>query len=353
MKYPSIKHAKCNTGVRVCPPDVRWVVCEKIHGANMSFYVTHDIVEPSSRNQVVDDPDVFFNSGSVVSRITPKLRAMYDELKRPFRVYGELFGGHYPGVDSERRKPVQREVLYSPRLEFTAFDVYLDDQWLSIDVARDILRRHHISIPRILFSGLWNEAWEWSCRHYAHPSIIPSPDLPPVRANIREGHILRPVTEMSTRAGRVIFKHKNPKFQERRGGTSDLRLEKTIKAALRVRPMTCAEVTSYVIRQGVVANKGRVGLFLRVKSGIAKTSGARYELTESIPEDVEQALEYITPGRVMSVKGHQDYRHYKQLARDVVDDALKDMETPIARKRYKPVRRAMMEAAEKLAQASL
>ena len=39
-----------------------------------------------------------------------------------FSIYGEYFGGNFPGADS-KMKPVQKGIAYCPNHEFMAFDI--------------------------------------------------------------------------------------------------------------------------------------------------------------------------------------------------------------------------------------
>lgn len=41
-------------------------------------------------------------------------------------VYGELFGGCYPGIDSDHR-PIQLGIYYFPNIHFMAFDISVID----------------------------------------------------------------------------------------------------------------------------------------------------------------------------------------------------------------------------------
>lgn len=42
-----------------------------------------------------------------------------------FSLYGEYFGGNYPGVVNKAQKPVQKGVSYTPNHEFFVFDIFV------------------------------------------------------------------------------------------------------------------------------------------------------------------------------------------------------------------------------------
>ena len=94
--------------------------------------------------------DDFFGFQAVAARFDDAARRLFatlvarDASIERAAIYGELCGGVYAahGVPSEASdvEPVQREIQYSPRVEFIAFDVRVerqgvedddDDEWLA------------------------------------------------------------------------------------------------------------------------------------------------------------------------------------------------------------------------------
>src|SRR5207302_8489132 len=113
-------------------------------------------------------------------------------------VYGELFGGGYPGTKPINVKAVQKGVFYQPDLDFYAFEIslYHDTQWESVpfDLAQQALDACGFVSARALFRGSFEDALQWSATHKADLTTLPSHyGLPDVVDNVREGHVLRPV----------------------------------------------------------------------------------------------------------------------------------------------------------------
>lgn len=68
-----------------------------------------------------------------------------------FAIYGEYFGGNYPGVESKDFKAVQKGIYYIPHHEFMAFDikVYTDKTafWIDVTDIPAILKDNIKSVP--------------------------------------------------------------------------------------------------------------------------------------------------------------------------------------------------------------
>jgi Rnl2 family RNA ligase len=91
-----------------------WIVSEKIHGANFSFWCDGNEVKVASRTQFVDG--TFFNCQSVINKYHDGILKFHRERLEKgdlLVIYGELYG-----------KSVQKEVDYGPK-DFRAFDVRL------------------------------------------------------------------------------------------------------------------------------------------------------------------------------------------------------------------------------------
>lgn len=106
-----------------------WYATEKIHGANFQFSVNTEGFWVGSRTQQVDGQ--FFKSQSVIDSLKGSVLKAYELLgASEMVIYGELFGGYFPG-EKTTASAVQKGIVYSPHLEFLAFDVTVDGQWLS------------------------------------------------------------------------------------------------------------------------------------------------------------------------------------------------------------------------------
>ena len=114
-----------------------WVVTEKVHGANFSFFNRHGNLRVAKRRGILNTNDNFFSFQQLVSRMRSQMMALFGSLQaelhptvapeyKTFIVYGELFGGGYPHPNVEHTVDtplVQHGVYYSPNIHFCAFDI--------------------------------------------------------------------------------------------------------------------------------------------------------------------------------------------------------------------------------------
>ena len=135
-------------------------------------------------------------------------------------VYGELFGGEYPhplvkpvkGVMS-----VQKGIYYCPDVEWKAFDIYDGEDFVEWDEMKDLLYHSHIPFIGELTRGPFI-----ACKSYNpnFSTLIPQEfNLPSFQLsnfeNNAEGIIIRPLKNLESGAGRVIFKIKTKDFDAR------------------------------------------------------------------------------------------------------------------------------------------
>jgi Rnl2 family RNA ligase len=207
----------------------RWVVTEKIHGAN--FVV---LAEPKRRLQFAKRRDIlvpgesFFGHELVVARIAQQLERTVELARERVRedaivaIYGELFGGHYPHPRVEAlpgQKPVQTGVWYSPRVEYCAFDLAIlrDDtrEYLAYDVALEIFSEAGLFAAEPIYIGRLAQAMQVPIER---PSTIAARlGLPPLaEPNLSEGVViksLRPL-RIDDEFVRPSLKQKIPAFAE-------------------------------------------------------------------------------------------------------------------------------------------
>jgi Rnl2 family RNA ligase len=227
--YPSItsfdKKASVNLLSQAVPNDEKWHVLEKIHGCNFMLQTDGTIVQAGSRNKFVSDFDLvhFHHCGEIVEKYKENMLDLFKMINREKEckeliVYGELFGGQYPGFP--QTKPVQKEILYCPKVNFAGMDVRIDSKFTSKTECNKWLESSGILFIPSLFIGTKEEAFAYSEENYDKPSTIPSLlGLSEIAntANTREGHVIQPenVYYAGGKSDRVIFKHKNEKWCER------------------------------------------------------------------------------------------------------------------------------------------
>lgn len=118
----------------------RWVVTEKVHGANFSLLLRgphHETVFCKRSGEIPAGENFYaFRSQGLPEKLAGPGDRLFADLQGRLgegglavvavQVYGELFGGHYPHPDVSPVPgllPVQRGIWYSEHLEFIAFDV--------------------------------------------------------------------------------------------------------------------------------------------------------------------------------------------------------------------------------------
>jgi hypothetical protein len=80
---------------------VRWVVTEKIHGANFCIVVHKDTIRCANRREFLSPGDPFYGYQRVLARLRGQVLetatlATQDRENSTASIYGELFGGSYP-----------------------------------------------------------------------------------------------------------------------------------------------------------------------------------------------------------------------------------------------------------------
>jgi Rnl2 family RNA ligase len=291
--YPSItsfsKQASVTKLCQVVPESEVWYVTEKIHGANFQLRTDGKVVQAGTRNKFVDDADLvnFHHCGEVIEANRGHILKLFEELQtahacKEVVVYGELFGGQYPGFP-KTTKPVQKQIQYCPKVTFAGLDILMDSKFLDKPVSDALLANSGMFHVCNLFAGTKEEAFAYSVSHFAEPTTVPTWfELEPIvnQPNVREGHVIQPGGVYFCGFDRVIFKHKNELWSE-----------------------SC-------------------------KSNKPVTSG---KMAES--ELFQEAVEMITPTRVSNVLSHfTNAPHRAKLIGLVVQDIIDELSTSVDKK---------------------
>ncbi len=133
MEYPSIEnHYRDSikemvdkyTGTEL------WVATEKVHGSNFSFIFTKEEgLQCASRNKILAPGESFNNHMVIQKKYAAKVAELFEILAAEIAgltqitVFGEFYGGIYPGIKSKMKK-IQDGIYYTPDLEFEAFDLF-------------------------------------------------------------------------------------------------------------------------------------------------------------------------------------------------------------------------------------
>ena len=210
------------------PPDMTWVVQEKVHGANTSFLCDGIEVKFAKRTSMIADDEKFYDYQELLDRYKERVIGLFNAVKArhpevtAISVFGEMFGGLYPHNEVKRNPKmslIQKGVCYCPEHDFYGFDIYIfagdDSRYLPVDEMNELYEINGFFYAKTLFRGSLNECLK-------HPNAFQSKiaewlGLPAIEDNICEGVVIRPVEPCYLRNGsRVLIESKNERFAEKK-----------------------------------------------------------------------------------------------------------------------------------------
>lgn len=206
---------------------LKWVVTEKIHGANFSFSYEDNQLKYAKRREYLNWADDFFGFQMVVGRLEDTMIRLFEHLRlmipgSRYIVYGELFGGKYPHPDVEaveNLQAIQTGVYYAPDIHFYAFDIAIVNElgvkyYLDYESAVSYFARFGIPYAEPLLIGKFNEALNFNIR--INSPIPVQLGFPELGQNLIEGVVIKPYDLKDTEllSSRPIIKLKNPEFDE-------------------------------------------------------------------------------------------------------------------------------------------
>jgi len=177
-----------------------WMVTEKIHGANFSFWCDGKEVKTASRTQFVDG--TFYNCQAVINRYSQGVLETWSSVCKEgdiLTIYGELFGGN-----------IQKEVQYGEK-DFKGFDVAINGEIQEKSTAFSIIRFASINTVPVLRTGTFAECM-------SVPNTFKSWLTPEgfEGENTSEGLVIEPVfPQYFNNGSRVYFKNKTVGFSEK------------------------------------------------------------------------------------------------------------------------------------------
>lgn len=201
-----------------------WIVTEKIHGSNYSFWVDFypatgaGYVKAAKRTSFIAKEESFFSHEPVFDRLNHKMFKMATDINKDIVIFGELFGGTYNGVS--KGKIVQKGVQYHPYNDFMCFDIakYTNGtpetlEFYPHDEVIALCKEFQIPHVPVLFKGTLQQ-----CLNFSNDFNTKVPELygfDTIEGNISEGVVIKPNKPLFLKAGeRVILKSKNEKFKE-------------------------------------------------------------------------------------------------------------------------------------------
>lgn len=200
-----------------------FIVQEKIHGANLSFWTDGKTIRCAKRTGFIEADEKFYNYRLAMEKYKQSILRAFQLIKSEYpelnhiAIFGELFGGGYPHPEVERDKQsvvIQKGIYYCPSNEFYAFDIMLDNhQYLSVNQANEIFDQANFFYARTLFTGSFNDALNYS--NTFESKISGWLGLPAIENNVCEGVVIKPaIPAFFPNGSRVIIKNKNEKWEE-------------------------------------------------------------------------------------------------------------------------------------------
>jgi Rnl2 family RNA ligase len=207
---------------------LKWVVTEKVHGANFSFIYENGTLKFAKRKEYLKWTDDFFGFQLVVNKLEDAMLRLFEHLSNEiiggkYIVYGELFGGKYPHPEVNTIKDlnaIQTGVYYTPSIEFCAFDIAIEKTdsdskyYLDYETSLTYFKQFGIFYAKPLFIGKFTEALNFNTR--INSTIPKEFELPELKDNLIEGVVIKPFNQIdnNTLFTRPIVKFKNTEFDE-------------------------------------------------------------------------------------------------------------------------------------------
>lgn len=211
----------------------RFAMFEKIHGANCSISLNSFEFNVYNRTGILNPGDSFFNWEDAVVDKLSEFRKLFQVIDSYYttitesqpknmpvtsiQVYGELFGGSYPGVKSPKSQRVNKGVFYCSTNEFLPFDVrvfvnggnFILDQILLQGFAESI----NLMISKPLFVGNMKDCLD---QDVMINSTIPALyGMPKLESNLSKGVVIKPWSSSDYNKG-LMIKIINPIFKEKK-----------------------------------------------------------------------------------------------------------------------------------------
>jgi Rnl2 family RNA ligase len=225
-KYSSIENLKASEIKAIKKhgyDNVEWIATEKVHGSNFSVTIYKDEyddvkVVAGKRTAFLEENEKFNSYESVVEKYKKGFINLYEMIPKidtevVVRVYGELYGGAYPGYKNNM-PAVQKGIYYAPYNDFIIFDISINGSYISYDMVVAYCSTVGLQYIRELARGKLDDLRTMSSEFES--TIYELHGLEKVKDNFAEGYILKPNEPLYFPSkSRVILKNKHPKFSEK------------------------------------------------------------------------------------------------------------------------------------------
>ena len=224
-KYGSIENSYRQKSVQFAEIEFgreEFVVQEKVHGSNFSFWIDEtNVVKCGKRSGLISEGESFFNHTKILDKYENNIQDIFQKMVSLFdvkelAVFGEIYGGVYPHDDVENLQvsKVQSGVFYNNDVDFIAFDIMCDGVYFNFDQFIGMCSSVGLPFLPAIFRGSLADCLN---QPNLYQTTIPKlHGLPEIENNTGEGNVIRPVNVLHFGNGsRVIFKNKNDKFSEK------------------------------------------------------------------------------------------------------------------------------------------
>jgi len=208
----------------------RFGVFEKIHGANLSIAIDGDSKAVYNRTGLLVPGSNFFNWEEVLAvnmvsylKLFQRINLHYTTITEnqpknmpvnSIQIYGELFGGAYPGIKEKGQMKVNKGINYCSTNQFLPFDVkvFVDGGSFMLDqiLFQGFAEQIELLISKPLFIGTMRECLLFDAMiNSTIPKIY---DMPELDTNICEGVVIKPWSASNFNKG-LMIKVINPTFK--------------------------------------------------------------------------------------------------------------------------------------------
>ena len=219
-KFPSLENTYRQKEIdKIIMMDIKdkWVVTEKVHGANFSFWVYKDLesgkidIKCAKRSGWIEDDEKFFNYRPVLEKYRDSLERLYYHLSGTHAlnevvVFGELYGGN-----------IQSGMCYKDDQDFIAFDMKIDGVVRTKTTSFDIL--NSFEIPTTPIIGVFDSLEKALMVNESFDSLLIRDGFSGVDQHKEaEGVVIEPNTPVFEPNGsRIYLKKKTKRFLEKSG----------------------------------------------------------------------------------------------------------------------------------------
>ena len=220
-KFPSLENTYRQKEIdKIVMMEIKdqWVVTEKVHGANFSFWVYKNVetkeidIKCAKRSGWIEEDEKFFNYKYVLEKYRPMLEKLRGDVLDNFVIYGELFGGN-----------IQSGMCYSLEQDFVAFDMRWINEDGSLGLPLDKLTmltlKDDYNLPVTPLIGVYDTFEEALAVEESFTSKLIRQDFDGKEGHKEaEGVVIEPNNAVYEPNGsRVYLKKKTKRFLEKRG----------------------------------------------------------------------------------------------------------------------------------------